>query len=118
MVEPGNDPATAPQTISLAAAAKLAFKATTTGWEADEQTLNRVARIIAWRVALFRCEAGESPNQANRVSLDQLAHGSFDRGGSILTFEDGRPDLTGLCIRTDELSLAILEVRASFSRGS
>ena len=118
MIEPGNDPASAPQTISLAAAAKLAFKATTTGWEGDEQTLNHVARIIAWRVELFHCEAGDTLDQAKRVPPDQLAHGTFERGGSVLAFNDGRPSLTKLCIRTADLSTAILEVRASFKPGS
>jgi hypothetical protein len=114
MVERRKDPPVAPQTISLAAAAELAFHAATTGWEADEQTLNRVAGIIAWRVEVFECEAGESLDQVVRVTSHQIANGFFERGGSILRLNDGGRTLTNLCIRTDDLSLAILEVRASF----
>jgi hypothetical protein len=114
MLERSKAPATCPQTIALAAAAELALHAVTSGWEADEQTLNRVAGIIAWRVEVFECGAGESLDQAMRVMPGAIAHGSFERGGSILAFTNGRRSLTDLCIRTDDLSQAILEVRASF----
>jgi hypothetical protein len=99
--------------LSLAEAAKLAYRAATKRENPTEQPLNNVARIIAARIRIFACEPGDCANPA-MVMPDEVFEGEFEGGGMTLNFKDARPSLTNLCMLHKDLGEAIAEVRAAY----
>jgi hypothetical protein len=98
--------------MSLAGTARLAYHAITGGHGPDEWTLNDIARLIATRVWVFECENHEA--EPVRLTHEDIFSGRFLRGGAELTFADGRPSRTNLCIRVTDLNHALVETRAAY----
>jgi hypothetical protein len=98
--------------MSLAGTARLAYHAITGGHGPDERTLNDIARLIATRVGVFECQSPEA--EPVRVTHEDIFSGRFLRGGAELTFADGRPSRSSLCIRVTDLNHALVEMRAAY----
>jgi len=100
--------------MSLAATARLAYNAITGREHSDEISLNEIATLIATRVWVFECADPEA--EPVRVTHQELFSGRLLRGGAELTFTDGRPSRTHLCIRVADLNHALIETRAAYRR--
>src|SRR5262245_41516923 len=111
------EPAALLPMVSLAVAAQLAYRVATDGKQASEETLNKVAQHIATHVKVFACGPRPGADPA-LVMPDEISYGIFEAGGSTLRFSDGRPGMSNLCIRTEDLGQAMLEVRACFKPDS
>jgi hypothetical protein len=97
--------------ISLEIVAELAYRSATSGQQADEQTLNNVARAIAGCIDIFECEAGAKPHLVTR---DEVREGHFRRRGLTLDFNNGRGSRKNLYLRVTDLSRAIVEINHLF----
>ena len=100
--------------MSLAVVAELAHRSATNGQDADEKTLNDVARVIASCVDVFECGVRKSDGEPKLLTPEEVRQGHFRGGGLILGFNDGRPGRINLCIRVTDLSRAIVEINQLF----
>ena len=96
--------------ISLAIVAKLSYLSAIGGEQADENTLNHVARVIASSTDIFDCRPVQSGAAPTLTTPDEIRSGRFAGGGSTLNFDDGRASRTNLCIRVVDVSRVIVEV--------
>ena len=113
MVEKEEPPALQPM-LSLAAAAQLAYWAATKRENPDGDALNSVARIIAMHVKVFACASGKGCANPALLMLDELHDADFEGGGTTLTFRDGRPPITNVCLHHADLGQAFAEVSAVY----
>ena len=100
--------------MSLAIVAELAYRSATSGQDADEATLDKVARAIAACIDVFECPVRKSEGQPKRLTPEEVRQGHFRGGGLTLGFNDGRSSRTNLCIRVTDLSRAIVEINHLF----
>ncbi|HEV8107804.1 MAG TPA: hypothetical protein VGP97_09785, partial [Burkholderiales bacterium] len=100
--------------ISLAIVAKLAYLSAIGGEQADEGTLNDVARAIADSVDVFDCAHVQSGAKPTLLTADEVHSGHFSGGGLALNFNDGRTSRTKLCIRVLDVSRVIVEINHLF----
>jgi hypothetical protein len=97
--------------LSLPTAARLVYQAAIGKRDApSEDTLNNIARMIAARTRVFACVSGEEPDMPAMLMPDEVFEGHFEAAGERLTFNDGRPTLTNLCLRHSELGKVIAEI--------
>lgn len=99
--------------VSLAKAAKLVYQTATGKADPSEESLNSIARMIAARARVFASGARDSDTPA-LVMPDEVFEGQFEGGGEAITFRDGRPTLTGLCLRRSEVGRVMAEISALY----
>lgn len=100
--------------IALAIVAKLSYLSAIGGEQADQNTLNHVARVIASSTDIFDCRPVQSGAEPTLLTPDEIRSGHFHGGGSTLDFDDARPSRTNLCIRVVDVSRVIVEVNGVF----
>jgi hypothetical protein len=100
--------------ISLAIVSKLAYLSAIGGEQADEHTLNHVARVIASSTDIFDCRPVQSGAKPRLLTPDEIHSGRFGGGGLMLNFDDGRPSRANLCIRVVDVGQVIVEINRVF----
>jgi hypothetical protein len=92
--------------VSMPEAAAMAFISTTPGGrkpsDADSEAM---ALELSRLVSLYAL----SPNheQIRTLTASDLRGGHFARGGEALTFDDGRPEIGGICMTRAALKVAL-----------
>ncbi|HEV8105991.1 MAG TPA: hypothetical protein VGP97_00615 [Burkholderiales bacterium] len=100
--------------ISLAIVAKLAYLSAIGAEQADENTLNHVARVIASSTDIFDCRPVQSGAKPTLLTPDEIRSGRFGGGGLTLNFNDAWPSRTNLCIRVVDVGRVIVEINGVF----
>jgi len=102
--------------LALEAAAALAYDHLyiqspadkTSGW-ASSDARNALAHAISSLTLLYVPSVDKTAFR--RLIHPNLKGGRFSDGGSVLRFDDGRPEISGICIQTSLLREVIMELK-------
>lgn len=96
--------------VSMVEAATLAYMATTPNAGKPTDTHREaMAREIAQLVTLYALSP--SREQIQTLTASDLRGARFVDGGATISFDDGRPDISGVCMTRTALNIALETVK-------